>query len=278
MLLRRMKRYLIQLILCLPLVLLAAEKDFSPIEVKLVSEVDAILPGETFTVALHQKMLPKYHTYWKNPGTLGLPMSMKWELPDGFEAGVIQWPKPMVSTMAVYEVWGYEGEALLLIDIKAPKNLKPGTKVELKGLATWMCCSDQCFPAAEEKRLKLPVKSKNQLKKEWTERFDVVRSEQPVASRDWKLSASKHGEIYKLEFEPRAGFKHEPGQVRFFGYHRQVSSSEPQVQVKKDGVWTLTMQHEEYTGEEKPRLQGILVAENGWGENGPVVIEVDVSL
>ena len=30
-------------------------------------------------------MAPGFHTYWRNPGTLGLPTAVEWSLPEGYE-------------------------------------------------------------------------------------------------------------------------------------------------------------------------------------------------
>ena len=54
--------------------LLAAPESASPkVRVELLSEVRAIAPGETFWVALHQRITPGWHTYWMNPGDSGEP-------------------------------------------------------------------------------------------------------------------------------------------------------------------------------------------------------------
>ncbi len=55
---------------------LAAESDAvrSPqAEVRLISDVDAIAPGQPFRVALYQKLATGWHTYWTNPGDAGQP-------------------------------------------------------------------------------------------------------------------------------------------------------------------------------------------------------------
>ena len=65
-----------------------------------VSELESIQPGVPFTVALHILPDKHYHTYWKYPGIVGLPTSIKWQLPKGFRAGEIAWPAPQEDHMA----------------------------------------------------------------------------------------------------------------------------------------------------------------------------------
>ena len=41
--------------------------------VTLVSETDAIQPGQPFRIGLNLRMADGWHTYWKNPGDAGAP-------------------------------------------------------------------------------------------------------------------------------------------------------------------------------------------------------------
>jgi thiol:disulfide interchange protein DsbD len=61
---------------------------------ELVAEQQALVPGETATVALRLAIEPGWHTYWRNPGESGLPTTLEWRLPPGYAAGSIAWPAP----------------------------------------------------------------------------------------------------------------------------------------------------------------------------------------
>lgn len=237
----------------------------SPIKIDLVSEARAIVPGETFTAAIRQRMKPGYHTYWRNPGTVGLATSMKWRLPKGFSAGEIQWQLPELTTMAAYTVWGYEKEALLLVDITPPKSLTTGDKVVLRGEAAWMCCGKQCHPGFQELSLTLPVANKAKTNKRLKRAFDRVRAQQPIHSDAWKIECTTTGEDYTLRITPASKKANtNPGAIRFFDYNRQISSDKPQI-LKRDGdSFILKLKAEEHTPDELETLEGILVAENGW--------------
>jgi DsbC/DsbD-like thiol-disulfide interchange protein len=65
------------------------------VKASLVAADQSIQPGRAFTVALRLEHEPHWHTYWLNPGT-GLPTSLVWQLPEGFTAGEIEWPAPIV--------------------------------------------------------------------------------------------------------------------------------------------------------------------------------------
>lgn len=240
----------------------------SPIKIDLVSESRAIAPGETFSVAIRQRMKPGYHTYWRNPGTVGLATSVKWKLPDGFKAGPIQWQAPEMTTMAAYKVWGYEGEALLLVDIKAPKALKAGDKVVIAGEVTWMCCGKQCHPGFKELNVALPVAERTKTNKRMKKAFDRVRSEQPQKMKGWAMECEAKGGAYTLHITPDTPVG---GGIRFFDYDRQISSDKPQVLKREGKTFVLKMREEEHTGERLGRLRGVLRLEVNGGRETVLV-------
>ncbi|MHC4993731.1 MAG: protein-disulfide reductase DsbD domain-containing protein [Planctomycetota bacterium] len=265
----------------------ASEPEFSPLATKLVSDATAIVPGQTITVGIHQSMLPGYHTYWKNAGTLGLPTAMHWDLPEGFTAGPIQWDIPIVTKMATYNIWGYEDTALLLIDIQTPADLEPGTEVTLAGTAVWMCCGAACYPGNGRLEITLPVKSQATtptLDPRWDDAFDQVRRNQPIASDKWNVACTKEGDEYTLTVRPQDKSLATDKAPLFFGYLRQVSSDKGQT-VKRltNGGFIITMQQEEHTPEtEATRLTGVLVSDRPWdgpsGRNSSRVLAIDVAI
>ncbi|NJR41311.1 MAG: hypothetical protein HC767_00320 [Akkermansiaceae bacterium] len=61
----------------------AEEKGKNPLEARLISEMQTIAPGKIFYVGMHLNHPTGYHTYWKHPGIVGVPTSIKWDLPAG---------------------------------------------------------------------------------------------------------------------------------------------------------------------------------------------------
>ena len=57
------------------------------VKINLLSEADAVSPGSKFTVAIHLQHFDGFHTYWKNPGMVGVATQIDWTLPKGFKAG-----------------------------------------------------------------------------------------------------------------------------------------------------------------------------------------------
>src|SRR6056297_1012754 len=79
--------------------------------VELVSEVEAVTPGQPFRVGLSLRHAPDWHTYWRNPGDSGLETRIDWTLPDGFAAGEIQWPYPERHVIEHLVNFGYSGNS-----------------------------------------------------------------------------------------------------------------------------------------------------------------------
>jgi len=249
----------------------------SPVEITLVSEAACIAPGQGFSVGILQRIQPGYHTYWRNPGTVGLPFSIQWDLPAGFRTNAIQWPTPELSKMAAYTVWGYHNEALLVVDLVAPPDLQPGTRARIAGTAIWMCCAANCHPGHKRLELELPVASEVKINPEWTRRFDATRADQPRVSRNWKIACAVSGKQYRLSVSATTRDAELPSNIRFFDYDRQISSDRAQRVKRRPRSAILRLFQEEHTGEKLPRLRGILVADGEW-EPGVKVLAVDVPI
>lgn len=127
------------------------------VQAHLVSEVSAIAPGQSFWVALEFNIRDGWHTYWRNPGDSGQATSLKWQLPAGFIAGDIVWTTPHRFELPPLVNYGYAVHAVHLVEITAPKDVKPGTTATLSAKASWLVCSDVCIPEDADLQLKLPV-------------------------------------------------------------------------------------------------------------------------
>ena len=126
------------------------------VEAELVSERTAAEPGSTLTLALRLKIIPHWHTYWRNPGDSGEPTSLEWKLPPGYSAGPIQWPAPKRLPIGPLLNFGYEDEVLHLVDIAVPANAS-GT-VTLSAHARWLVCNpERCIPEDGVVSMDLPI-------------------------------------------------------------------------------------------------------------------------
>src|SRR5690242_10535696 len=127
-------------------------------EARLVLSAATAKPGDTITAAVHLKMDPGWHTYWKNPGASGQATKIEWQLPTGVTSGEIQWPvpeklapektgddgKPLPGQLDFdLATYVFHGEAALLVPLKFAADLKSGP-LELKARISWLECETLC--------------------------------------------------------------------------------------------------------------------------------------
>lgn len=156
-------RNLLLLFLCLGLLLtgsLAARAAELPppehVQIKLYSTSSTIAPGQPFTVIIEQLIEPHWHTYWKNPGDSGTPMNVKWTLPDGGTADILQEPIPSRIVYDPLVNFGYTDRALFSTQITPPTTIA-GETFTVTADIDWLVCNDICLPEGGTYSLVLPM-------------------------------------------------------------------------------------------------------------------------
>lgn len=256
------------------------------IELQLISEVKSIRAGEPFTVGLYIQHGQGFHTYWQNPGVVGVKTTFEWDLPKGFEAGPVQWPSPQRTKMATLTAYGYEGDCVLMMEITPPKELAEDlAKVTLKTKVGWMACATTCHPGWSDFELTLPIahqaKDDEKARPDWNPQArKLIKAEKQKFPREidgWRTETSQvpGGDAKNrwLELTVSAPKEKEKewakledwGDVYFFSHDDQVDSDAPQkLTVSDDGSLTLRMKVSQYTPENPKSLPGILFRAKGW--------------
>jgi thiol:disulfide interchange protein DsbD len=199
--------------------------------VELVAADAEVVPGRPLTLGVRLKPDEGFHTYWRQPGLVGLTPTVELSLPKGFKAGEILWPEPQRGLMGEYGVWCLKREVALVIPVEVPADLDPARtpSVTIGAKVVWMACSRTCHPGTAELSLTLPVIA---------EMPDLVvippaaglieqtRQEQPVADDRWTFSAVQHGPEggFSLTITPPAG-RQVPKDAYFYGHQRLVDSN-----------------------------------------------------
>lgn len=262
------------------------QKDYrgGQISMQLMSEVKSIRAGQSFTVGLWIQHAPGWHTYWSNPGVVGVATTFVWDLPQGFTAGPVQWPAPQRTKMATLTAYGYEGDCVLLIDIQAPESLPvENASITLKAKLGWMACANTCHPGWSDFELTLPV-AEAKTGVTWNEEahqlFEMERGRFPEPIEGWKYAAARvteggvadaEGSWMELTVSPEQGTESdlslsEWGDVYFFSIDDQVDSDTSQVvRANSDGSLTLRMKRSQYSPEDPDTLSGVLYRKAGWG-------------
>jgi thiol:disulfide interchange protein/DsbC/DsbD-like thiol-disulfide interchange protein len=127
------------------------------VKARLVSEVASLGPGQSAWVILELNIRDGWHTYWRNPGDSGEATQLAWALPAGFSAGGIVWTTPHRFDVPPLVNYGYGKQALHLVQITAPKDLKAGAPVALAAKASWLVCSDVCIPEDVQLQVSVPT-------------------------------------------------------------------------------------------------------------------------
>ncbi|MGE5169916.1 MAG: protein-disulfide reductase DsbD family protein [Rudaea sp.] len=248
---------------------------------ELVADRAALVPGATVTVALRLAIDPGWHTYWRNPGESGLPTTLAWRLPPGYQAGGIVWPAPRALPAGPLMNYGYEGEVFHLVPLTVPAGAKPGTDATLAARADWLVCKETCIPEGADLSLELPVATQAPASK-WHEAIDETMAALPrPLPTGWRVSATATGPTIALELVPPPGAR-DPGRLRFFANdERRIEASTPQrLGAARDGGYVLTLPVSHELAGAFPRLQGVLTAERGWADDGRTVkaAALDVAL
>ncbi len=260
------------------------------VEMQLISEVNSVRAGQPFTVGLWIQHAPGWHTYWRNPGVVGVATTFVWDLPEGFTAGPVQWPAPQRTKMATLTAYGYEGECVLLIEIVPPAELADGVaEVALKTKVGWMACGSSCHPGWSDFELTLPVAHGNGGREnplvapEWNaqahELIEAERGRFPEVIEGWRASARRGGSgvskgktdgwleltVHPPKGQSPAESESGWGDVYFFSQDDQVDSDAPQeVRENADGTVTLRMQLSQYAPENPKSLPGVVYRKAGW--------------
>ncbi|MDX5445829.1 MAG: thioredoxin family protein [Zoogloeaceae bacterium] len=138
-------------------VLQGPQVDTPHVSARLVASSESVAPGDTVTLGVAKTIIPKWHTYWQNPGDSGLATTIEWAVPDSASVGDIQWPAPERHSLGPVTNYGYEGEVTLLSDLSVPADAQPGSSLPVRAAVSWLVCSDICIPEDVELTLDLPV-------------------------------------------------------------------------------------------------------------------------
>ncbi len=229
------------------------------LDLALISEQSSISPGAKFTVGVRIKHEKGFHSYWRNPGIVGMATDIKWKLPEGFTAEPIQWPYPELSSMAGHPCHGYERDVILMVQIQAPGKLSL-KQVKLTASLSWMCCADDCFPGFKDLSITMPVSKKSVVDTKNSVIFNEARKQLPVNDCPWNIvMLSKQGAPviqFKLRVK-KAGYEMRP--EYFFSDDGQISSDKKQRFImQKDGSFLFTINRSEFSPKFKKELSGVL--------------------
>jgi DsbC/DsbD-like thiol-disulfide interchange protein len=240
------------------------------VKVELISEQDAIVPHSKIWAGIRFDLQDGWHTYWVNPGDSGEPPRIEWELPEGFQAGAIQWPYPERLSTPPFADFGYEHQALLIAAVQPPPGLKEGVSQRIAARVHYLVCRDVCIPGQKQLELTLPVKSRAVAGSE-VQLFEATRRRLPrPAPESWIISAASIGDDFVLNLI----IGRSAGAPQFFPLEEeQIENAAPQTATTIPGGFRLHLKKSRHLLKPLSRLRGVLVV----GPGKAYLLDVPVS-
>jgi hypothetical protein len=149
------------------------------VKAELLADVSAVQSGKPFWLGVRLTVDPEWHVYWKNPGDSGLPTRVKFNLPDGFTAGALEFPTPRRFVLPGNIVcFGYENSVMLVAKITPPPTLPADFQGKFEAQVSWLVCADVCIPGRDTVNLTLgtsasPDSGNRELFDDWIGRVPV---------------------------------------------------------------------------------------------------------
>jgi thiol:disulfide interchange protein DsbD len=241
---------------------------------ELIAERTAVTPGQPLSVALRLALDNGWHVYWKNPGDSGMATSIAWALPAGFQPGPMQWPAPRRIDVGPLTSYGYEGEAVHLVDIAVPADLQPGARVPLRAKADWLVCKEICLPASANLEVELPVSAQSgPADPRWAKTFAAARAGLPAAAPAESVAAYRAGTQLVVRISPAvtpalrslAFFPEREGLIQYAAAQQFVAHAQG-----------FDLQLTAATASTSGTLAGVLVADPGFDGRRALSIDVPV--
>ncbi|HMN50765.1 MAG TPA: protein-disulfide reductase DsbD family protein [Xanthobacteraceae bacterium] len=227
---------------------------------RIVADVRAVEPGGTFTIGINQKIIPRWHTYWINPGDSGLATSIAWTLPEGAKAGEIEWPAPKKINIAHLANYGYENEVTLLTKITVPENVRAGGTFPVKAVVDWLVCEEICIPEQVTLELNLPVVARGMSAGISERSIEAARNSLPE-DVSWTFEAKAANGKLLFAFTPQGIAPEQINNPFFFASEWGVSEhAAPQPVSVENGKLTMAIKPSQT--KLPPQLRGVLVFED----------------
>ena len=248
--------------------LFAASVKTPHVEAEIISRHNAVQPGQPIEAALRLKIIPHWHTYWRNPGDSGLPTKLTWSLPPGVTAGPIEWPYPKQLPLGPLMNFGYDGEVLHLMKLQTPTTLKAGQNVTLSAKAEWLVCSDVCIPESADLTISLPVVASTPLPDtRWATAFTSANAALPGSISGWTAKATIENNKAVLQLMPAPGETLRSAEYFFYPLREEIiANAGKQISVVSADGLHLTIPLADPVNPALTTLEGVLVSNQGWGK------------
>lgn len=147
-------------------------------------------PAGTIAAGVEIELAKDWKTYWRNPGSSGVPPTLSWQPSSNLAAAETLYPAPKRLADRDGDTFGYKGRVILPIAIRAIDPAKPvGLVLEIE----YGVCKDICIPVQSRLELTIPAGAADKpVAAELAMAFDAVpRSADARRPADPRLRAAK---------------------------------------------------------------------------------------
>lgn len=169
------------------------------VKATLLADREALKPGATGTLAVRFAIEPKWHVYWANPGDSGFATRVKFNAPAGWKVSEARFPAPIRHVdPGDIVTYVFEDELVMLADVVAPADAKPGASATIEVEADWLVCKNLCVPGSGKSSVAIAVADAD--KPANAALFDAAKARMP---KPWSEFAKARATWSGSEAEPR---------------------------------------------------------------------------
>ncbi|WP_372368708.1 protein-disulfide reductase DsbD family protein [Candidatus Uabimicrobium sp. HlEnr_7] len=231
--------------LCIILLLPCLQAQFDmpdPVDAELISQQQTVEPGSSFWVAVNLKIEDHWHTYWRNPGSSGLPTTIKWTLPKGVTASDIHWATPQWIKSSGLVSLAYEHEVAHLVKISVAKNFAEKT-LKLSAAVDWLVCSDVgklagCYPGDAKLTTSVAI-GKSQESDKNKKFFSKAHAQLPKTNDKWQVLASRDNKTVRIFLVDGSSAQQKYENMTFFPHQEFFKLESPQKFSYENGVYVI---------------------------------------
>jgi DsbC/DsbD-like thiol-disulfide interchange protein len=248
------------------------------VKIKLFSEVESIKPGDKFTIAIYIQHFDGFHTYWKNPGKVGVATKMDWQMPEGFKVTGVDWQVPQRSKMLMYNCHGYKGDTYILANIQTPKEIPENFSIH--ATVGGMSCSTKtcCFVGYAKAQIKLKRGAATTFIPENHQRIEKARQSIPKLKKDNDHTFKQDVENITLTLKGAFLQKPAAGEVYFFPEQNVYDTQVKQELTFSQGQLVVKMKLNEIADKDLKMITGFLYAEKGWASTSEKYLRVEAKV
>lgn len=129
-------------------------------EARILSEYSVLSKdSQSLRLGIEFKLEKDWHLYWKNPGEVGFPPRLQWNLPSSWKANEIQFPVPLKIEGEQKSIsYGYRDRVLYPVTLSRLSEHQ-GDQITLKIHLQYLICAIQCVPETLDLELDLKLGS-----------------------------------------------------------------------------------------------------------------------